>query len=108
MIESIDRSFFIFVDDLNECNRKSRIKFFKLLNVLLQKNSKFKIILFFRSEKKILKQFDETIRIDLISNVERDDVIVAHTVERRLFYLSKNVKSLVVKNLSRLAQKSVI
>ena len=108
VVETIDRPLFIVVDGLDECNRESRIRLLQLLKVLSQKNPRLKTILSSRPEEEILDQLDGMARIDLISNAERDDIIVEHTVERRLSYLSKDVKSLVVKTLSRLAKGSAI
>lgn len=108
VLESLDRPLFIVVDGLDECDRASRSSLLKLLKTLLHKNPRLKTILASRPEEEILDQLDNTARIDLGSDARRDSVIVEHTVERRLSYLSKDVKTLVTEELSRLAQGSAI
>lgn len=108
MLESLDRPLFIVIDDLDECDKESRNNLLKLIKTSSQKNPRLKTILSSRPKEEILEQLDETTRIDLVSDAKRDDVIVEYTVERRLLYLSKNVKALVIEKLSRLAQGSAI
>lgn len=108
MLESLDRPLFIVIDDLDECDKESRNNLLKLIKTLSQKNPRLKTILSSRPKEEILEQLDETTRIDLVSDAKRDGVIVEYTVERRLLYLSKNVKALVIEKLSRLAQGSAI
>ncbi len=108
VLESLDRPLFIVIDGLDECDRESRNSLLKLIKALSQKNPRLKTILSSRPEEEILEQLDETARIDLVSDAKRDGVIVEYTVERRLLYLSKDVKALVTEKLSRLAQGSAI
>ncbi|KAI9652058.1 MAG: hypothetical protein M1831_007250 [Alyxoria varia] len=108
VLDSLDRPLFIVIDALDECDRDSRNRVIKLLKTLLHKNPRLKILLSSRSEEEILEQLDKTVRVDLVSNVGRDGVIVEHTVQKRLAYLSRDVKALVIRELSRLAQGSAI
>ena len=112
VLGSLDRPLFIVIDGLDECDRGSRKSLLRLLRSLSQKNRRLKIILSSRPEEEILEQMLEqlgkTARIELISDANRDGFIVEHTVERRLCYLSKDVKALVIEKLSRLAQGSAI
>jgi len=108
VLESLDRPLFIVIDGLDECDRESRNNLLKSLRTLSQKNPRLKTLLSSRPEEEVLEQLDVTARIDLVSNAKRDGVIVEHTVERRLLYLSKDVKTLVIEKLSSLAQGSAI
>ena len=78
------------------------------MKILLQKTPRLKVILSFRPQEEILEQLDEISKIDLGCDAERDRVIVEKTVETKLFNLSKDVRALVTKTLSRLAQGSAI
>ncbi|EAT86593.2 hypothetical protein SNOG_05529 [Parastagonospora nodorum SN15] len=86
VLATLDRTLFIVIDGLDE----------------------LKILLSSRPEEEILEQLTQTTRITLESNVDRDGVIVRHTVQEQLSYLSKDVKELVIETLSRLAQGSAI
>ncbi|KIX03675.1 uncharacterized protein Z518_07228 [Rhinocladiella mackenziei CBS 650.93] len=108
VLGTLDRPVFIVIDGLDECNRASRKALFKLLRSLSQKTPRLKIILSSRPEEEILKQLDTVARIDLSSDAHRDALIVRHTVEMQLPYLSEDVKTLTIKELSRLAQGSAI
>ena len=108
VLESLDRPFFVVIDGLDECDRASRKNLFKLLTTLSQKTPRLKVILSSRPEEEILKQLDKVARIDLSSDAHRDAVIVRHTVEGQLSHLSEDVRALITKTLSRLAQGSAI
>jgi hypothetical protein len=79
-----------------------------VLESLLKKTPRLKILLSSRPEEEILEQLSQTTRIVLESNADRDNVIVRHTVQEQLFYLSEDVRALVIEMLSRLAQGSAI
>ncbi len=104
----IDRPLFIVIDGLDECDRASQNNLLRSLKILMEKTPRFKVILSSRPQEEILEQLDGIAKIDLGSDVERDRVIVENTVERKLFYLSKDVRALVTETLSRLAQGSAI
>ncbi len=108
VLESLDRPLFIVIDGLDECDRISRNSLLKSLRTLSQKNPRLKTLLSSRPEEEILEQLDATARIDLGSNAKRDGLIVEHTVERRLPYLSRVVKALIIEKLSILAEGSAI
>lgn len=108
VLESLDRPLFIVIDGLDECDRESRNSLLQSLTVLSRKNPRLKTLLSSRPGEEILEQLDVTTKIDLVSNAERDGVIVKHTVERRLPYLSKDAKALVIEKLSSSTQGSAI
>ena len=108
VLETLDRPLFVVIDGLDECDRASRKALLKLLKTLSQKTPRLKVVLSSRPEEEILEQLVDVARIDLSSDAHRDAVIVRHTVERQLSYLSEDVGALVIKTLSRLAQGSAI
>ncbi|EXJ89941.1 hypothetical protein A1O3_03008 [Capronia epimyces CBS 606.96] len=108
VLATLDRPLFIVIDGLDECNRASRKDLLKLLKTLSQKTPRLKIALSSRPEEEILKQLDTVAKIDLTSNALRDALIVRHTVEMQLSYLSEGVQTLVTEALSPLAQGSAI
>jgi NACHT domain len=105
---TIDRPLFVVIDGLDECDRASQNNLLRSLKILMQKTPRLKVILSSRPQEEILEQLDGIAKIDLGSDAERDRVIVEKTVERKLFYLSKDVRTLVTETLSRLAQGSAI
>lgn len=107
-LETLDRPLLLVIDGLDECDRASRNSLLKSLRNLSQKTPRLKILLSSRPQEEILEQLSGVAKIDLGSDPERDRVIVEKTVERQLFYLSKDVKALVTETLSRLAQGSAI
>ncbi|KAH5111914.1 hypothetical protein HBH71_166210 [Parastagonospora nodorum] len=108
VLATLDRTLFIVIDGLDECDRASRKTLLRVLEILLKQTPRLKILLSSRPEEEILEQLTQTTRITLESNVDRDGVIVRHTVQEQLSYLSKDVKELVIETLSRLAQGSAI
>ncbi|KAF2472361.1 uncharacterized protein BDR25DRAFT_341809 [Lindgomyces ingoldianus] len=108
VLKTLDRPLFIVIDGLDECDRESRTTVLKLLKNLSQKTPRLKIALSSRPEEEILEQLDEAFRVEISSDAQRDAVIVRHTVERQLSYLSADVRALVIETLSRLAQRSAI
>ncbi|KAH4086515.1 hypothetical protein HBI56_128820 [Parastagonospora nodorum] len=108
VLATLDRTLFIVIDGLDECDRASRKTLLRVLETLLKQTPRLKILLSSRPEEEILEQLTQTTRITLESNVDRDGVIVRHTVQEQLSYLSKDVKELVIETLSRLAQGSAI
>jgi Cdc6-like AAA superfamily ATPase len=107
-VETLDRPLFIVIDGLDECDGLSRKSLLELLRDLGQRNPRLKTVLSSRPEEDIVKQLSGSLRIDVIPSMERDRIIVAHTVERELSRLSQEVKSLIIERLSRLAQGSAI
>lgn len=108
VLESLDRPLFIVIDGLDECSRESRNRLLQFLKSLLQKNSMLKTIMSCRPEEEIFDQLKESATITLVPDAKRDGIIVEHTVEKKLPFLSKDVRALVVQSLSRLAQGSAI
>ena len=108
VLETLDRPLFVVIDGLDECDRASRKSLLKLLRTLSQKTPRIKIILSSRPQEEILEQLNGMARIDLGANAKRDGIIVRQTVERKLFYLSNDVRELVIDRTTRLAQGSAI
>jgi len=108
ILETLDRPLFFVIDGLDECDRVSRKALLKLLKTLSQKTPRLKIVLSSRPEEEIMEQLKQLARIDLGSDTHRDAVIVRHTVERQLSYLSEDVKALIIQSLSCSAQGSAI
>ncbi|ERS96506.1 hypothetical protein HMPREF1624_07422 [Sporothrix schenckii ATCC 58251] len=107
-VQSLDRPLFIVIDGLDECDRASRNTVLESLNALSQKTPSLKVLLSTRPEEEILVRLNETARIYLVSNAERDRIIVRKLVERQLHFLAKDVKDLVFEKLSLLARGSAI
>jgi hypothetical protein len=108
LLEAIDRPLFLLIDGLDECDRASRSILLQSLRILTQKISRLKVFLSSRPQEEILSQVDGMAKIYLPCDAKRDGIIVEKSVERRLSYLSKDVKTLVIERLSRLAQGSAI
>ncbi|KAM0424851.1 hypothetical protein ACHAPT_009907 [Fusarium lateritium] len=108
LLEAIDRPLFFVIDGLDECDRASRSILLASLENLSQKIPRLKVVLSCRPQEEILGQMDGMAKINLVCDAKRDGVIVEKTVKRRLFYLSEDVKTLVMERLSRLAQGSAI
>lgn len=108
ILATFDRTLFVVIDGLDECDRASRRTLLRILKNLLKKTPRLKILLCLRPEEEILEQLDKIARITMESNVDRDSVIVRHTVKEQLSYLSEDVRTLVIETLSRLAQGSAI
>ncbi|KAJ8114354.1 hypothetical protein OPT61_g3749 [Boeremia exigua] len=108
VLESFDRLLFVVIDGLDECERTSRRTLLQVLGRMTKKTPRLKIILSSRPEEEILEQLDQTPRIVMETKVDRDSIIVRHTVQEQLFYLHENVRTLVIETLSRSAQGSAI
>ncbi|CAN9218360.1 unnamed protein product [Alternaria alternata] len=108
VLVTLDRLLFIVIDGLDECDSTSRKTLLEYLKRLSNKTPRLKILLSSRPEEGILEQLNQVPRIDIRSDTDRDSVIVRHTVEGRLSYLSTDVKKLVTETLSRRAQGSAI
>ncbi|CAI6336993.1 unnamed protein product [Periconia digitata] len=108
VLEILDRPIFITIDGLDECDRTSRKILLELSNTLLRKAPRLSIVFSSRLDEETLQQMDRTPTIVMSSDIHRDRVIVQHTVEKRLDYLSADVASLIIQSLSRMAQGSAI
>lgn len=111
VLETIDRPLFVVIDGLDECDRASRKALLKMLTNISEKAGRLKIVLSSRPEEEILKQLATVVpmtRIELSPDGHRDAVIVRHTVEVQLSYLSEAARALVINTLSTLAQGSAI
>ncbi|KFH40613.1 Vegetative incompatibility protein HET-E-like protein [Hapsidospora chrysogenum ATCC 11550] len=108
VVGTLERPLFIAIDGLDECDRVSRIRLLKLLKSLSQKTTKLKTLLASRSGTEIQDLLEEPPCIELVSNTQRDRIIVEKTVETRLSHLSEDVRALVINMLSPMAQGSAI
>lgn len=108
VLATFDRVLFIIIDGLDECDSMSRRTLLQVLDNWLKKSPRLKILLSSRPEEEILGQLKQTTSIALESNVDRDSVIVRHTVQEQLHYLPEDVRELVIGTLSPLAQGSAI
>lgn len=107
-VESLDRTLFVVVDGLDECDRASRSTLLKSLGLLCKKTPRLKVLLSSRPEEEILEQLNKVVTINLSSSTERDRIIVEAWVERQLYSLSDEVKEQVSDKLSSLARGSAI
>lgn len=71
-----DRLLFIVIDSLDECDGASRRTLLQILEKLLKKTPRLKILLSSRLEQGILEQMKQTFKIALEFNLDRDNVIV--------------------------------
>ncbi|KAJ5960179.1 uncharacterized protein N7479_007329 [Penicillium vulpinum] len=108
VLEAIDRPVSIVIDGLDECNRESRSSLLITLKEISQKVSGLKVLLSSRAQGEILEQLHDTAKVEMIADTHRDGIIVEKAVERKLFDLSPDVKSLVIERLTRLAKGSAI
>jgi hypothetical protein len=108
VLETLDRPIFMVIDGLDECDRTFRKTLLELSNTLLRKAPRLSIVFSSRIDEEISQQLDRAPSIVMSSDVQRDGVIVRHTVENRLDYLSPDVADLVIQTLSRLTQGSAI
>lgn len=108
VLAKFDRLLFIIIDGLDECDRMSRRTLLQVLDNLLKKTPRLKILLSSRPEEEILGQLKQTTSIALESNADRDRAIVRHTVQEQLSHLPEDVKELIIGTLSGLAQGSAI
>ncbi|KAJ5022574.1 hypothetical protein J3E73DRAFT_384813 [Bipolaris maydis] len=108
VMATFDRMLFIIIDGLDECDRISRRTLLRVLEDLLKETPQLKILLSSRPEEEIMAQLGKTTKISMESSIYRDTVIVRHTVQEQLPYLSETVRELVVESLSRSAQGSAI
>ncbi|KAF7562456.1 hypothetical protein G7046_g1687 [Stylonectria norvegica] len=108
VLAAIDRPVFFVIDGLDECDKASRNILLSVLKSLSQNVPSFKSVLSSRPQEEILEQMHEMVKIDLGSNVKRDEIIAQKTADRHLIHLSKHVKAFLVESLSRSAQGSAI
>ncbi|EMD84662.1 hypothetical protein COCC4DRAFT_85452 [Bipolaris maydis ATCC 48331] len=108
VMATFDRMLFIIIDRLDECDRISRRTLLRVLEDLLKKTPQLKILLSSRPKEKIIAQLGKTTKISIESSIYRDTIIVRHTVQKQLPYLSETVRELIVESLSRSAQGSAI
>lgn len=104
ILDAIDRPIFIIIDGLDECDIESRDRLLDALESLLGKTSNLKIIISSRPQEEILGQLGSTTQIELMPNSERDGIIVESVIEKKLPRLLPDVKVLISKRLSTLAQ----
>ncbi|KAK3897898.1 hypothetical protein C8A05DRAFT_38527 [Staphylotrichum tortipilum] len=107
-LDTLDRPLVIAIDGLDECDRQSRNCLIASLRALTQRTPRLKILLSSRPEEEILEQLSGMSKIAMVSDIDRDWIIVEKTVETRLPYLPKDVKALVTETLARRAEGSAI
>ena len=108
IVQTLDRPLFIAINGLDECDERSRCTVLNTIRVLSQGTSKVKTILSSRPQEEILEDLGGMTSIYLDAEAGRDEIIARSTVERRLYRLASDVQTLVVQELSRLAQGSAI
>lgn len=108
LLDTVDRPLFVVIDGLDECDRLSRNDLLGLLRSSSQKIPCLKTILSSRPQEEILNQLGDTAKIELRADTRRDCIIADKIMERRLPYLSADVKALVINKLSLSAQGSAI
>lgn len=108
VLEAIDRPVFVVIDGLDECNTGSRNELLTMLHELSQRVSGLKILLSSSAQDAILRQLQDTAKIGMLADAHRDGIIVEKVVERKLFDLSPDVKSLVIDKLTLLAEGSAL
>lgn len=108
VLASLDRPLFIMIDGLDECDRGSRRYILDLLDDITRENPRVKILVSSRPNMDILLRLEGVPKIEVVADIQRDTAIIEHNVDRQLSYLSADLKTLVVKKLSRLAQGSAI
>ncbi len=107
-LDTLDRPLIIAIDGLDECDRQSRNCLIASLRALTQRTPRLKILLSSRPQEEILEQLEGMSKIAMVSDIERDWMIVEKTVETRLPYLPQDVKTLVTETLAQRAEGSAI
>lgn len=107
-LSSLDRPLFLVIDGLDECDRQSRGHLLGMLAVCMQNAPLLKVALSTRPDQEILEQIGESITMHLVSDVNRDSVIVDHAIKTQLPKMPDATKSLLVEHLSRFAEGSAI
>ncbi|KAF2152108.1 hypothetical protein K461DRAFT_162459 [Myriangium duriaei CBS 260.36] len=107
-VRSLDRPLYIVIDGLDECDKKSLKFLYTLLGDMLQETPTLKIALSSRPEPCILKRFKTSLRVDIVTSLERDRFIVERTFENLLDDEFEGVRKVVVTTLARLANGSAI
>jgi hypothetical protein len=108
VLEAVDRPVFIVIDGIDECDKVSTRRLLKFLQSLSENIISLRILLSYRPQEKVLCQLGNAAKIELDSNVHRDRIIVEKTVDRHLTDLPAEVRALVIRELSPLAQGSAI
>ncbi|KAK3624123.1 hypothetical protein LTR22_024108 [Elasticomyces elasticus] len=93
---------------LDECDRQSQKTVLKFIKSSQKESARLKTIISSRPQEQVLAQLAGSFRINLVSDLHRDSILALHMVENQLCYLSEDVKKLVVKVLSPMAQGSAI
>jgi hypothetical protein len=108
MLEAIDRPIFFLIDGIDECDKTSIRRLLKFLKNLSANTPGLRILLSSRPQEKVLSQLGDTARVTLGSSAQRDRIIAEKTVDIHLSDLTAEVRALVIKELSPLAQGSAI
>ncbi|CAG8888318.1 unnamed protein product [Penicillium egyptiacum] len=108
VLEAMLRPVFMVIDGLDKCSAESRSNLLTILQKLSQRVLGLKVILSSRAQEEISEQFHDTAKIEMITDAHRDGIIIEKLVEKKLFDLSPDVKSLVIDRMTGLAKGSVI
>lgn len=108
ILDAIDRPIFFLIDGIDECDKTSMRRLLKFLKKLSASISGLRILLSSRPQEKILSQLGDTARISVGFSAQRDVIIAEKTVNMHLSDLTAEVRALVIKELSPLAQGSAI
>jgi hypothetical protein len=108
ILRTIDRSIFIVIDGLDECDRLSREQVLRLFQIIVEKNSRIKTIFLSRPSEEITRRLSQATRINFIPSPTRDATIARHAVENQLSHLSNDAKLLITETVSHHAQGSAI
>ncbi len=107
-LETLDRTVYLVIDGLDECDQSSRNSLLESMRNISRKAPRLKILLSTRPQEEILDHLSNVPKIELGPDATRDRIIAEKTVERQLSYLSEEAKALVTEALSRLARGSAI
>ncbi|KAJ5469732.1 hypothetical protein N7539_009350 [Penicillium diatomitis] len=108
MLEAIDRPIFFLVDGIDECDKNSTRRLLKLLKHLSANISGLRILISSRPQERILSQLDKIPSVAVSSGAQRDMVIAEKIADMYLPHLAAELRALVIKELSPLAQGSAI
>ncbi|KAI1384417.1 uncharacterized protein F4822DRAFT_445871 [Hypoxylon trugodes] len=107
-IEALGRPLFVVLDGLDECDYNSRIDLLTFFNNLLERAPHFKICFSSRFQKETEDLLKVALKARVPTKVERDAIIVQHTVDTKLRRLEPDARKLVVEELNELAKGSAI
>ncbi|OTB04511.1 hypothetical protein M426DRAFT_151789 [Hypoxylon sp. CI-4A] len=107
-VQDLERPLFVILDGLDECDYISRMEILTLFNDLTSRASHFKICFSSRYQREIEELLNSAMKVHVPTNIERDAIIVEHTVEANLFGLKPDTRKLVTEGLNAFAKGSAI